>query len=91
MEEHEFRREADDLVRIWGELGRRVGQSGLRGIPDVIEMHAELRAVTERIAQEEIDLALTHIASLTDQLRTLRTRMSQLGELKEKLLPAGEI
>lgn len=78
-------------MRIWGELGRRVGQSGYRGIPELIERHAQLRAVTGRIAQEEIESALTHIASLTDQLRGLRERVNQLQELKEKLRPAGRI
>lgn len=91
MDELEFRHDADDLMRIWGELGRRVGQSGIRGIPDVIELHAQLRSATERIAQEEIESALTRVASLTDQLRTLQARVTQLRKLKKKLLAVGGI
>ena len=91
MDEGEIRREAEDLLRIWGEIDRRVGHSGFRGVDDLIAQHVQLRSATEQVAKEEIDAGLLRVHTLLGRLRAMRRQMADLLDLKEKLPQLGDI
>lgn len=80
-----FRREADELVRLYGELGRRLSNRGIRGVDELISMHEQVLSAVDTIAQQEIDAALLHIATLLDRLRLLGRCLVTLGEMKAVL------
>lgn len=80
-----FRREADQLVRLYGELGRRLSNRGIRGIDELVALHQQVRAAVETIAGQEIDTALLQIATLLDRLRLLSRCLGTLSEMKLSL------
>jgi hypothetical protein len=85
-----FRREADQLVRLYGELDRRLANRGIRGIDELVALHQQVRAAVETIAGQEIDSALLQIATLLDRLRLLSRCLGTLSEMKVCLGPAGD-
>lgn len=80
-----FRREADELVRLYGELDRRLANRGIRGIDELLALHQQVRAAVETIAGQEIDTALLQIATLLDRLRLLSRCLGTLSEMKLSL------
>ncbi|HAC79282.1 MAG: hypothetical protein P8K76_13990 [Candidatus Binatia bacterium] len=91
MDDAEIKKEADDLLRIWGEIGRRVGHSGFRSVEDLISQHGQVRVATEQVAKEEIDAGLLRVHGLLGRLRAMRREMTDLLDLKEKLPQLGDI
>lgn len=91
MDEEAVKREADELLRIWAEIGRRVGHSGFRGVDDLISLHGQVRSATEQVAKEEIDAGLLRVHGLLGRLRAMRRQMTDLLDLKEKLPQLGDI
>lgn len=86
MQDHEaFRREADELVRLYGEMGRRLAHRGIRGVDELVALHQQVRAAVETIAGQEIDTALLQIATLLDRLRLIDRCLVTLGEMKVAL------
>lgn len=86
-----FRREADQLVRLYGELDRRLANRGIRGIDELVALHQQVRAAVETIAGQEIDSALLQIATLLDRLRLLSRCLGTLSEMKVCLGSAEEV
>jgi hypothetical protein len=80
-----FRREADQLVRLYGELERRLANRGIRGVDELVALHQQVRAAVETIAGQEIDSALLQIATLLDRLRLIARCLVTLGEMKSAL------
>jgi hypothetical protein len=91
VDEEAVKREADELLRIWAEIGRRVGHSGFRGVDDLIALHGQVRSATEQVAKEEIDAGLLRVHGLLGRLRAMRRQMTDLLDLKEKLPQLGDI
>jgi hypothetical protein len=86
MQDHEaFRREADQLMRLYGEMVRRLANRGIRGLDELVELHRQLRAAVETIAGQEIDSALLQISMLLDRLRLISRCLATLGEMKVAL------
>jgi len=82
QDDEAFRREADQLVRLYGELGRRLSNRGIRGIDELVALHQQVRSAVETIAAQEIDTALLQIATLLDRLRLLSRCLGTLSEMK---------
>ena len=86
MEDQEaFRREADQLVRLYGEMVRRLANRGIRGVEELVALHEQIRAAVETIAGQEIDSALLQISTLLDRLRLISRCLVTLGEMKGAL------
>jgi hypothetical protein len=83
QDDEAFRREADQLVRLYGELVRRLSNRGIRGVDELVELHQQVRAAVENIASQEIDAALLQIASLLDRLRLMARAIDTLTEMKQ--------
>jgi hypothetical protein len=85
QDEEAFRREADQLVRLYGELERRLANRGIRGVDELVALHQQVRAAVETIAGQEIDSALLQIATLLDRLRLMSRWLATLSEMKAAL------
>jgi hypothetical protein len=85
QDDEAFRREADQLVRLYGELNRRLANRGIRGVDELVALHQQVRSAVETIAAQEIDTALLQIATLLDRLRLISRWIATLGEMKETL------
>lgn len=82
QDDEAFRREADQLARLYGELVRRLSNRGIRGVEELVALHQQVRAAVDTIAGQEIDAALLQIATLLDQLRLFARTLDTLGEMK---------
>ncbi|MBM4246064.1 MAG: hypothetical protein FJ148_20080 [Deltaproteobacteria bacterium] len=82
QDQEAFRRDADEIVRLYGEIGRRLSNRGIRGIDELVALHQQVRAAVETIAGQEIDSALLQIATLVDRLRLISRSLATLGEMK---------
>jgi hypothetical protein len=85
QDDEAFRREADQLVRLYGELVRRLSNRGIRGIDELVALHQQVRAAVDTIAAQEIDGALLQIATLLDRLRLFARELATLSEMKYAL------
>jgi hypothetical protein len=81
-EDEELRRQTDELVRLYGELLRRLSHQGVRGVPELVALHEQVCRAVGAIGHEEIDWALTQIASVLDKLRAIGQRLNALREIK---------
>ena len=85
QDQEAFRREADQLVRLYGEMVRRLANRGIRGVDELVALHQQIRAAVDTIAGQEIDSALLQISTLVDRLRLISRWLSTLGEMKVAL------
>lgn len=85
QDDEAFRREADELVRLYGELVRRLANRGIRGVDELVALHEQLRAAVDTIAAQEIDAALLQIRTLLDRLNLIERCVVTLGEMKQAL------
>jgi len=85
QDDEAFRREADQLVRLYGELSRRLSNRGIRGVEELVALHQQVRAAVDTIAAQEIDTALLQIATLLDRLRLISRWLATLSEMKQTL------
>ncbi|HEY8515700.1 MAG TPA: hypothetical protein VIS07_09320 [Candidatus Binatia bacterium] len=80
-----FRREADEFVRLYGELNRRLSNRGIRGVDELVVLYEQVRAAVDTLAAQEIDAALLQISTLLDRLRLISRWIATLGEMKAAL------
>ena len=85
QDQEAFRREADQLVRLYGEMVRRLANRGIRGLDELVALHQQIRGAVETIAGQEIDSALLQISTLLDRLRLISRCLATLGEMKGAL------
>ncbi len=85
QDDEAFRREADELVRLYGELVRRLANRGIRGVDELVALHEQLRAALDTIAAQEIDAALLQIRTLLDRLNLIERCVVTLSEMKQAL------
>ncbi|HYR96437.1 MAG TPA: hypothetical protein VEM57_06845 [Candidatus Binatus sp.] len=86
----DIRREADELVRYYGELVRRLGQNGVRDIAQLLSLYEQLSKALDAISRQEIGWVaeqaqrlieeLVGMASNLEALRRLKSLMSELPE-----------
>lgn len=85
QDDEAFRREADQLARLYGELVRRLSNRGIRGVGELVALHEQVRAAVDTIAGQEIDSGLLQIATLLDRLRVIARGLITLTEMKQSL------
>ena len=50
----DIRREAEELMRYYGELVRRFGQNGVRDIPELLSLYDQLSRALEAVSRQEL-------------------------------------
>ena len=83
--EEALRRQADEILRLYGEFTRRLSNHGVRGVLELVDLHAQVVRAADAIAMQEIDFALTQIGDLMDRIRLIGARLDQLGEIRRTL------
>lgn len=83
--EERLRRQADEVLRLFGEFLRRLSHEGVRGVEELAQLHARVCRATGTIALAELDFALSQIGDLADRLRLLGDRLAKLGAMKRRL------
>ena len=84
-----LRQQTDELVRLYGEMLRRLSHQGIKNVPELVSMHELVRRAIDSVGHQELEWALSQIASLLEQLDALSQRLTLLGEMKRCFAPAG--
>jgi hypothetical protein len=80
-------REAEELVRYYSELTRRLPQSGVRDVAELIALFEQLQAALAGIGRQEIDWATEQTQRLVQALVRMDSNLQALRRLKAMLEP----
>lgn len=78
----EVHREAEELARYYGELTRRLEQTGVRGVPELLALHERVERAVAAVSRQEIEWAQEHTRRLIDELVRLDAALQSLRTLK---------
>ena len=81
----DIHRRADDLVRYYAELERRLAQVGVRSLADLLELAERLRAALDAVGPQEITWATERTQGLLDTLVQMDDNLDALRRLKVAL------
>jgi hypothetical protein len=86
----DIRREADDLIRYYGELVRRLEHTGVRDIGELLALYERIGRAIDAISTQEIGWVteqaqrligeLVRMSSNLDALRLLKTALGALDQ-----------
>jgi len=86
----DIRRETEELVRYYGELVRRLGQSGVRGVADLLALYERLGRALEAVSRQEIGWVTEQVQRLIEALVRMDADLDALRRLKSTLSTAPE-
>ena len=78
----DIRREAEELVRYYGELVRRFGQSGVRDIPELLGLYEQLSRALEAVSRQELGWVTDQAQRLIGELVRMDASLDALRRLK---------
>jgi len=78
----QMRRQTEDIVRYYGELGRRISANGVQGIPQLLELAKQVEAAVAEVGAEEFVWVGAEIKRLVDELVRMDAQLQRLRELK---------
>ena len=78
-------REAEELSRYYSELGRRLAQSGVRSIGELLSTYEQLRRALDAVSRQEIGWAAEQAQRLVERLVEMDANLQTLRRLKETL------
>jgi len=86
----DIRREADDLIRYYGELVRRLEHTGVRDIGELLALYERIGRAIDAISTQEIGWVteqaqrligeLVRMSSNLDALRLLKTALGDIDQ-----------
>jgi hypothetical protein len=86
----DIRREADELVRYYGELGRRLGQSGVHDIAELLALHDRVSRALEAVSRQEIGWVAEQAQRLIGELVRMNSTLEALRRLKLSFVPGPD-
>jgi len=86
----QMRRQTEDIVRYYGELNRRIANTGMDGIPKLLELSTQLEMALSEIGAHELQWVADEIKRLLDELVRMDSQLQRLRELKMLLEGAPE-
>jgi hypothetical protein len=86
----DIHREADELVRYYGELVRRFGQNGVRDIGELLALHEQLCRALDAVSRQEIAWVAEQAQRLIGELVRMDSTLDALRRLKLGFSPADE-
>src|SRR5579885_1183867 len=82
MTSSDLHRQADELVRYYGELERRVIQAGVRGIGELLTLYERLRAALGAVGAQEIGWVAEQTEGLLQALGWIADDLRARGLVK---------
>jgi hypothetical protein len=86
----QMRRQTEDLIRYYGEIDRRVANTGIEGITGLLEASQEMVTALSVVASQELDWMVTGLRSLHDRLERMNSPLERLRALKMMLADDAE-
>jgi hypothetical protein len=82
---HDVQREAEELWRYYSELGRRLAQTGVRDVPDLVGLYEQLQRALDAVSRQEIQWALEQAERLIETLVRMDSNLQALRALKQEM------
>ena len=76
-------READDLLRYYSELSRRIAQSGVSDIAELVGLYDRVRRALGAVSRQEIEWAAEQAERLVGSLERTHQALAALRQLKD--------
>ncbi len=89
MLDSELRQETDDVVRMHGEVLRRLGQEGIGGVAELAERFEQVRRATQSLSADELTVAVQRVSRLLERLRGTREQLHDLSEMLNAMGTGG--
>ena len=86
---NDVQREAEELWRYYGELSRRLTQTGVRDVPDLLGLYEQLQRALDAISRQEIQWALEQAERLIEMLVRMDSNLQALRALKHSMEHPG--
>src|SRR5205823_5259025 len=83
----DIRRETEELVRYYGELVRRLSQSGVRDVADLLGLYERLGRALETVSRQEIGWVTEQVQRLIEALVLMDSNLDPLRRLKKAASP----
>ncbi len=77
-----MRRQTEDIVRYYGELGRRISGSGVQSVSQLLELAKQVEGAVADVGSEELVWVGAEIKRLLDELVHMDAQLQRLRELK---------
>jgi hypothetical protein len=87
----DVRREAEELIRYYGEIVRRLGQAGIKDVPDLLALYEQLRRALAAISTHELSWAAEETTRLVNKLLALDASLQAMRRLKATLQGDGQV
>ncbi len=81
----DLQHKADDLIRYYGELVRRLSQAGVRDVAELCALWDRLRAATSAVSRQEISWASDQARAVVAELVELQASLAALRAVKRRL------
>jgi hypothetical protein len=81
----DVQRKAEELVRYYSELVRRLSQTGVRDIGELIALYEQLRRALDTVSRQEIAWAAEQTQGLIEGLVNMDASLQALRGLKAAL------
>jgi hypothetical protein len=81
----DIRREAEELVRYYSEIVRRLAQTGVRDVQDLLALHDQLKRALDAVGRQEIGWAAEQTQHLVESLVRMDANLQALKRLKAAL------
>jgi len=78
----DIRAQAEELVRYYSELVRRLAQTGVRDIAELLALYEQLRRALDAISRQELGWAAEQADRLRAELSRLDADLTALRRLK---------
>jgi hypothetical protein len=87
----DIRREADELVRYYAELVRRLGQNGVRDVSELLGLYDRLSRAVDAVSTQELGWVAEQAQRLIGELVRMDADLEALRRLKLDLSGADEM
>ena len=78
----DIRRDADQLMRYYGELMHRITQNGVRDVAELLTLYESLQRAVSALTPQEISWACDQVQALIRQLVGMDSNLQALRRLK---------
>ncbi len=87
----DLRGQASEVLRVYGEIGRRVSATGVDGISGLLELHGRLERALRDVSAKEVEWALDRIKGVLDEMIRVDSELRRLQRILVALdLESGE-
>lgn len=77
-----MRRQTEDVIRYYGELDRRVANTGMEGIAGLLTVSQHVETALSVVAPQELEWMMRELRTLLDRLVRIDSQLQELRALK---------